>query len=110
PLAVGKPLLRRPRHSGNLLVSYTRQRFGYTLGGTFLGPRSDSDFLGLEPPVTYTAGYARFDVGGWYQLQHHVTAYANVENLLNRKYEDVAGYPGLKANFRAGLRFRLGGE
>ncbi|MDT8070412.1 MAG: TonB-dependent receptor [Terriglobia bacterium] len=110
PLAQGNPLLRRPRHSGNLLVSYTRHRFGGTLGGTFLGRRFDSDFLGLEPPITYTAGYARFDLGAWYEFHPRITAYANFENFLNRKYEDVAGYPGLKANFRAGLRFRLGGE
>ena len=110
PLAPGNALLRRPRHSGNLLVSYTRRRFGGTLGGTFLGRRFDSDFLGLIPPVTHTAGYARFDLGAWYEIHHRITAYANVENLLNRKYEDVTGYPGLKANFRAGLRFRLGGE
>jgi outer membrane cobalamin receptor len=109
-LAAGQPLLRRPRHSGNLLLSYTRSKFGGTLGGTFLGRRPDSDFLGLVPSIDHTAGYARFDLGAWYAIHTRVTAYANVENLLNRKYEDVAGYPGLKANFRAGLRFRLGGE
>ena len=109
-LRTGAPLLRRPRHSGNLLVTYTRSKFGGTLGGTFLGRRPDSDFLGLVPSIDHTAGYARFDLGAWYAIHPRVTAYANIENLLNRKYEDVAGYPGLKANFRAGLRFRLGGE
>jgi outer membrane receptor protein involved in Fe transport len=39
-----------------------------------------------------------------------VTAFLSVENLLNKRYEEVAGYPALKANFRAGLRFRFGGE
>jgi vitamin B12 transporter len=109
-LAAGQPLLRRPRHSGNLLVSYTRSKFGGTLGATALGRRPDSDFLGLAEIIDHTAGYARFDLGAWYAIHPRVTAYANVENLSNRKYEDVAGYPGLKANFRAGLRFRLGGE
>jgi outer membrane cobalamin receptor len=109
-LSPGAPLLRRPRHSGNLLVSYTRSKFGGSLGGTFLGRRPDSDFLGLVPPIDHTAAYARFDLGAWYAIHPRVTAYANIENLLNRKYEEVAGYPGLKANFRAGLRFRLGGE
>jgi len=32
-----------------------------------------------------------------------------VENILNRRYNEVVGYPALKANFRAGMRFRLGG-
>jgi outer membrane receptor protein involved in Fe transport len=38
-----------------------------------------------------------------------VTAYANVENVLDKRYEEVAGYPALKANFRAGMRLRFGG-
>jgi outer membrane receptor protein involved in Fe transport len=109
-LSAGAQLLRRPRHAGNLLVSYVGDRFGGSLGGTFIGRRVDSDFLGLVPPITHTAGYARVDLGTWYNIRPRVTAYANIENLLNRKYEDVAGYPALRANFRAGLRFRLGGD
>jgi len=109
-LDVGSPLLRRPKHSGNLLMTYSRTRWGGMLGGSFIGKRADSDFLGLEPPVTHTAGYARVDVGAWVAVNRWATAYVNVENALNKKYEEVAGYPGLRANFRAGMRFRVGGE
>jgi outer membrane cobalamin receptor len=106
----GSPLLLRPKHSGNALVSYTRPKFGATLGGTFIGPRPDSDFFVLPVALTHVAGYARLDAGGWYAIKRYVTAYANVGNLLNHHYEDVLGYPALRANFRAGLRFNLGGE
>ncbi len=106
----GSPLLLRPKHSGNALASYTRPKFGATLGGTFIGPRADSDFFVLPVPLTHIAGYARLDAGGWYAIKRYVTAYANVENLLNEHYEDALGYPALRANFRAGLRFSLGGE
>jgi hypothetical protein len=34
----------------------------------------------------------------------------DVENFLNKRYQEVVGYPALKANFRAGLRFRFGGD
>ena len=61
-------------------------------------------------PLTHAAGYARLDAGAWYAIKRYVTAYANVENLLNQHYEDVLGYPALRANFRAGLRFTVGGE
>jgi vitamin B12 transporter len=104
----GAPLLRRPKHAGTLLLAYTRPRYGATLGGAFMGRRPDSDFLGFG--YTHAAGYARVDAGGWYQLTHHATLYANVENLLNKHYEEVLGYPALTANFRAGMRFRFGGE
>ena len=109
-LATGRPLLRRPRHAATVLLNYAGHRWGGEIGGTALGPRVDSDFLGLLPPVTHTAGYARFDLGGWYALTHRVTAYLNVNNLLDRRYDEAAGYPALGFNFRAGLRFRLGGE
>jgi outer membrane receptor protein involved in Fe transport len=43
-------------------------------------------------------------------MTSRITAYVNVENALNKYYNEVVGYPALTANFRAGLRFRLGGE
>jgi outer membrane cobalamin receptor len=39
-----------------------------------------------------------------------VQLYANVENLLNRHYQEVLGYPALTASIRAGIRFQLGGD
>ena len=81
-----------------------------TLAGTFIEPRPDSDFGYLPVPLTAVAGYARLDAGAWYAIKRYVTAYANVENLLDQHYEDTLGYPVLRANFRAGLRFSVGGE
>jgi outer membrane cobalamin receptor len=108
---VGAPLLRRPKHAGTVLLTYTRPRFGAMIGAVAVGRRPDSDFLfGYIPPIYYAAGYVRMDLGGWYNLTRHVTAYANVDNALNAHYNEVLGYPALKANFRAGLRFRFGGE
>lgn len=109
-LSTGAPLIRRPKHSGNVLLSYSGRRMGAELGGSFIGHRADSDFLGLVPPITHAPGYALLNSGGWLAVAHHVTAYANIENLLNRRYEEAVGYPGLPFNIRAGLRFRIGGE
>jgi outer membrane receptor protein involved in Fe transport len=39
-----------------------------------------------------------------------VTSYLNIENALNKHYEEVVGYPALGINFRAGFRFRFGGS
>lgn len=109
--APGAPLLRRPKHSGSLLLNYSGHRWGGLLGGSFVGRRPDSDFLyGAVPPVDHDAGYALVNLGGWYAVNAHVSAYANIDNALDHHYEEVAGYPALKANFRAGVRFRFGGE
>ena len=109
--ATGQPLLRRPKHFGDLLLTYSRTQWGASLSGTFVGRRPDSDFLfGAIPPIYSAPGYARFDATAWRAINHHVTAYASINNLLNHRYQEVVGYPALKANFRAGLRFRFGGD
>ncbi|MGB6403179.1 MAG: TonB-dependent receptor, partial [Candidatus Sulfotelmatobacter sp.] len=108
PYAPGDPLLRRPRHSATTLLSYLGTRWGGNLSGSFVGPRPDSDFDGFN--IDHAAGYVRVDLGGWYSINSRVTAYANIANALDRRYNEVLGYPALPINFRAGFRFRIGGE
>ena len=104
----GKPLIHRPRHSATLLATYLGHRWGGELGGSFVGRRPDSDFYGLG--FYHTPGYVLVNAGGWVAVNRHMRLYVNGENLLNRFYEEVVGYPALGANFRAGMRFRFGGE
>jgi vitamin B12 transporter len=108
PYAPGDPLLRRPKHSATTLLSYLGKRWGGNLAGSFVGPRADSDFDGFG--INHAAGYVRADLGGWYAFNSRITAYANVANALDRRYNEVLGYPALPINFRAGFRFRIGGE
>jgi vitamin B12 transporter len=104
----GQPLLRRPKHSATTLLSYLGTRWGANVGGSFVGRRADSDFDNFG--IDHAAGYVRADLGGWYAVRPRVTVYANVENALDRRYNEVVGYPALPVNFRAGVRFRIGGE
>jgi vitamin B12 transporter len=108
PYAPGDPLLRRPKQSATTLLSYLGTRWSANLAGSFVGPRPDSDFDGFG--ITHAAGYVRVDLGGWYAINSRITAYANVSNTLDRRYNEVLGYPALPINFRAGFRFRIGGE
>jgi outer membrane receptor protein involved in Fe transport len=73
-----------------------------------VGRRSDDDFDGFG--IYHAAGYALVNLGGWYAINSHITAYANIDNALNQHYNEVVGYSALTANFRAGFRFRIGGE
>jgi vitamin B12 transporter len=107
-LAEGQPLIRRPRHAATTQVTYLAQRWGATLAGNFVGRRADDDFFGFG--INHAAGYALVNTGGWYAVTSRITTYLNVENLLNRSYNEVVGYPALGTNFRAGMRFRVGGE
>jgi outer membrane cobalamin receptor len=107
-LEPGQPLIRRPKHAGSVLLTYLSNRWGANLGGSFIGRRTDSDFLGYG--INHAAGYARVDLGGWYALTSRITAYANLENAFDKPYQEVVGYPALGANIRAGVRFRIGGD
>ena len=105
---VGQPLLRRPKHSATTLLSYLGNRWGANLSGSFVGRRPDDDFFGFN--INHAAGYVRVDLGGWYAITSRITAYANIQNALDRRYNEVVGYPALPVNFRAGVRLRIGGE
>jgi vitamin B12 transporter len=104
----GQPLIRRPKHSATEMLSYMGNRWGGNLSGSLVGRRSDSDFDGFG--INHAAGYVRVDLGGWFAVNSRITAYVNVQNALDRKYNEVVGYPSLPVNFRAGMRFRIGGE
>ena len=112
---IGLPLLRRPRHSGAFNVAWTGERFEMNLDGFFVGRRRDGDPVRFSPfdaqgrPI-YNQGYAKVDLAGAYHFSSRVTAFARIENLLNRNYQEVLGYPAYRLNFSAGLRFRIGGE
>jgi outer membrane receptor protein involved in Fe transport len=107
-LSAGKPLLRRPKHSATLMTSYLGSAWGAELSGNYVGRRADSDFFGYG--FDHTPSYVLVNAGGWYNVTTRITGYVNVENLLNRSYAEVIGYPALGINFRTGIRFRIGGE
>lgn len=107
-LGVGQPLLRRPKHSATMLLTYLGTHWGGDVRGSFVGRRADSDFLDFG--INHAPGYVRVDMGGWYAVNSRMTAYVTIENVLDRQYNEVVGYPALGTNFRAGMRFRIGGE
>lgn len=106
--AVGQPLLRRPRHQGSVWAQGELGRV--TLGGNLVavGRRGDSDFvaLGLEE----NAAYSRLDARAQLRLGRGLEAFVVGENVLDREYQEVLGYPALGRSVRAGLRFRSGGS
>ena len=106
---VGMTLLRRPRHSGAFDVSWAGERFETSLIGLFVGQRRDLD------PVTFSRlaqnkSYAKVDWMGAYRFTPSFAIFARIENLLNRNYQEVLGYPAYRLNFSAGMRVRIGGE
>jgi len=104
----GNRLLRRPLNSGNLTARAAWRQWNLNLTGYYSGSRTDSDFLGLG--LTRTPPYARFDVAGGYTLGHGVELFGRVENLLDRQYQLILGFPALGREFRGGVKYRIGGR
>lgn len=111
---VGLSLLRRPRHSGSLEVAWVEARYDLILHGSFVGERRDIDpvtgarFDQAGRPIS-SDGYAKLNFAGAFHLTNFLSMFARVENLLNRNYEEVRGFPAERLNFSAGLRVRIGG-
>jgi outer membrane cobalamin receptor len=102
--AVGQSLLRRPKHQAAFSARVGTERASGLLSVLAVGERADSDFAGLG--LTSNDGYARVDLRGQVRLVRGLTAFAACENLLDRRYQEVLGYPALGRSVRAGLRFR----
>jgi len=54
--------------------------------------------------------YTNLGVNLNYDIGHGVTLYGNLRNALNQHYEETYGFPSLRLNFVAGLKWRLSRE
>jgi iron complex outermembrane receptor protein/vitamin B12 transporter len=115
---VGERPFRRPAHSGALSAIHTGPRGHIAVAGYFSGARDDSTFLTDEffgnslllPNRGLTAGYDKIDVSGAYRIHRRLETYASVENLLDREYDSVFGFPALPLTARVGFRLTFGGN
>jgi vitamin B12 transporter len=97
PDAVGDALIRRPSHSGSAVVTYARPSGG-SLGVafSFVGKRPDIDFTQFPSPRVTLPAYTKIDLSGDLPIaaieRTGLTLDARVENLLNKRYEDVLNF------------------
>jgi outer membrane receptor protein involved in Fe transport len=117
PFAVGQQLLRRPRNSASYNVTWHHRKLMLNTNAYIRG-----DELEVEPnmgiyactyelPCLFTnPGHIKANAGFAYSLQPGIEIYGRINNLLNRKYEETLGYPSLRLNFMAGMRFRFSAE
>ena len=105
---VGQPLVRRPANSGSVVSTFSHGRLSANVTGYFRG--SDLDVepnFGASAGLFRAAGFADLGFNLNIRLAGGLTAYGNLRNLLNQSYEEVLGYPALKLNFVAGMKWAL---
>jgi TonB-dependent vitamin B12 receptor len=102
----GQPLLRRPEWSGSwTLYGSLGERWRGDVTLFWVGARDDVDavtFERIELPSHLTANLA-LAYAVWRQLE--VTG--RVQNLADKTYEEVAGYPAPGRRFNLGLRWKM---
>jgi outer membrane receptor protein involved in Fe transport len=112
PFHVGQELYRRPKNSGGFNITWQHRRLTLNTNAYLRGRTLD-----LEPNDGVYAcsfglqclfpdkGYVVLNGGFSYRLTHGLEIYGHLNNLLDRKYEEVLGYPALPLNFLAGVKF-----
>ena len=104
----GQQLLRRPKQSGTLAASGYYKRLSGNVTGYFRGQSRDAEpNYGLSGGQYSNPGYANVGLNLNYRLPRGTTVYANVRNVLDRRYEEIFGYPAPLLNFVAGVKWNM---
>ena len=107
----GGQLLRRPRFVSSADLLLRRDKVRADLGIVAQGRRFDNDFAG--PPfgsgrgAGIYGGFTRLDLTLGYAVRPELEAYIRFGNLLNRRYEEAAGFPSQRFNVVFGLQSRV---
>lgn len=103
--ATGQELLRRPKHKASLNAAL-RITDAAMLSAILLyvGPWLDVSRLGTASGLPVN-GYFLVNLAGSYDLGNGVTAYARIDNLFDRHYENPLGF--LRPGFGVFAGFRL---
>ena len=91
---VGDALIRRPSHSGNVLVSYARpSSASFGVAVSFVGERADLDFAQFPSPRVTLPSYTKLDLSADVPLtairRGGLKLSLRLENALDKHYEDV---------------------
>jgi len=105
----GDELIRRPTHSGSLVVSYSRP-WGMSLGTavSYVGKRPDTDFSQFPSPRVTLPAYTKVDLSAEYPLaglkRAGLTINARVDNVFDKRYEEVLNFTSPRRTILIGGR------
>ena len=109
--ADGEELIRRPKHSAELVLRGTVAS-RVTLGGSasYIGPRQDVDFNQFPSQRVTLPSYVVVDLAAELELLHggggrpQVSGTIRAENLFNERYDEVVGFAGRPRGIFGGAR------
>lgn len=94
----GLNYVRRPKHTGNLGLTYQiTEKLGSDVNVSYVGKRLDSGDFKMP-------SYTLANLGVNYKVADSLTIYANLNNVFNKKYENIVGYGQDGRNVYVGLK------
>jgi vitamin B12 transporter len=101
----GQELVRRPKASANLLLTVRPGEWTLNFAGRYVGRRADFDPVTGAPASN--PGYVRLDAAASWRVLRWLSPYARVENLADRRYAEVLGYPSPRRTLAGGVAVEL---
>jgi vitamin B12 transporter len=91
---VGDALIRRPSHSGSVVLTYAHpSRATLSAAANFVGKRADTDFSQFPSPRVTLPAYAKVDLSSELPItglsRGGLTLNARLENVFNQRYQEV---------------------
>ncbi|AEB08475.1 TonB-dependent receptor plug domain-containing protein [Desulfobacca acetoxidans] len=113
---VGKPLVRRPKHTVSFTINYDHKPFNVNLNGLYVGKRDDFYYITDPFFVTHTGrvfnpSYLLFNLAATYDIAENLRyakkmqLQARIGNLFDQNYQETYNYSSPGFNFVTGLRF-----
>lgn len=97
---LGVELARRPKHQANAGIHFqATDKLGTQVSLNFVGKRIDT-----YPHRTQMPSYTLVNLGADYQLTKNLNAYVQLNNVANKKYENILGYGQYGRNVYIGLK------
>ncbi|MBN6065484.1 TonB-dependent receptor [Aggregatibacter actinomycetemcomitans] len=104
----GMQLARRPKHTANAGLAYQiTEKLGSDANVSYVGKRMDNYYESVPPYATRKVklpSYTLVNLGVNYQLLPNLNIYANLNNVFDKKYENVLGYGQDGRNVYVGLK------
>ncbi|THA06334.1 TonB-dependent receptor plug domain-containing protein [Rodentibacter pneumotropicus] len=94
----GLNYVRRPKHTSNLGLAYQiTEKLGSSLNVSYMGKRLDSGDFKMP-------SYTLVNLGVNYQIISNLNIYAHLNNVFDKKYENIIGYGQDGRNIYVGLK------
>jgi vitamin B12 transporter len=103
-----KPLLRRPENKAALTVNYqVLEKLNLNLRAEYAGRRDDKFYAGYSAVRITMPDYTIVNLGATYTIIPAVKVYGRIENLFDKKYEEIYGYGTPRFSVYFGARIEI---